>query len=150
MRVTPKSDEEIEKEQEKFRPLKGVFDFEVIEASEGISKAGNDMIKLTLGVWRPDGSQLFVYDYLLDAMAFKVKHFCEAVGLTDRYEAGDLVAFDCKGKGGRVELKIEKDDKGNDKSVVKDYVKREISANGKQPPAGLLDEGKPLNDEIPF
>ena len=145
MRVTPKSDAEIEAEQEKFKPLKGIFDFEVLEASDEISKKGNDMIKLKLCVYRPSGGEQHTFDYLLDAMAFKVKHFCEATGLLDRYEAGDLNASDCAGKSGRLELRLEKDDKGNDKSVVKDYNKKMIEHSSVAPKIAT-----DLNDEIPF
>lgn len=151
MRFSPKSDAEIEAEQAKFRPLKGIFDFEVIDASDEVSKkSGNEMIKLKLCVYRPEGGESHVYDYLLEAMAFKFKHFCEAVGMLDRYEAGDINASDCINKCGKVELRLEKNDKGDDRSVVKDYIKRIAPAQGAQPPKGLIGEGKPLDDEIPF
>ena len=149
MKFTPKTDAEIAEEQAKFKPLKGIFDFEVTEASDEISNAGNDMIKVVIGVWRPDGSQVLIKDYLLAAMAFKFKHFCEATGMLDRYEAGDVNAGDCLGKTGQVELKIKKvEDK--EYSEVKDYIKRIASAQNAQPPKGLIGEGKPLDDEIPF
>lgn len=149
MKFQPKTDAELEAEQAKFKPLKGVYDFEVTDASDEVSTAGNDMIKVTLGVWRPDGSQVLIKDYLLAAMAFKFKHFCEATGMLDRYEAGDVNANDCLNKTGKVELKLKKvDDK--EYSEVRDYIKRVEPAQGKQPPAGLIGEGKPLDDEIPF
>lgn len=149
MRFTPKTDAEIQAEQDKFKPLKGIFDFEVTDASDEVSTAGNDMIKIVIGVWRPDGSQVIIKDYLLAAMAFKFKHFCEATGMLDRYEAGDVTASDCLGKTGKVELKIKKvEDK--EYSDVKDYIKRIAPAQGAQPPKGLIGEDKPLDDEIPF
>lgn len=149
MKFTPRTDAEIEAEQAKFKPLKGIFDFEVVEASDEISKNDNEMIKVVIGVWRPEGSQVLIKDYLLAAMAFKFKHFCEATGMLDRYEAGDVNASDCLGKTGKVELKLKRvDDK--EYSEVKDYIKRIAPVQGALPPKGLIGEGKPLDDEIPF
>lgn len=143
MRFTPKSEEEIQAEQEKFKPLKGIFDFEVLEASDQISAKGNDMIRIKLCVFRPTGGEQHTYDYLLEAMAFKFKHFCDATGLEDKYSVGEITSYDCMGKTGQVELRLEKDDKGNDRSVVKDYIKRIAVRTAAQ-------VSKDLDDEIPF
>src|SRR5574343_548988 len=105
----------------------GEYPFEVLAASEEISKAGNEMIRIKLAVFGPDSKQAHVYDYLMEKMAFKLRHFCETTGLLARYEAGTLSELDCEGKTGMVKLSIEAGNGTyNAKNVVKDYVKPEV------------------------
>ena len=40
----------------------GVYPFEVIAASEELSKAGNEMIKVKLNVFGPDNQQAHIFD----------------------------------------------------------------------------------------
>lgn len=102
----------------------GVYPFEVIGASEEISKAGNEMIKIKINVRGDKGQSAHIYDYLMEKMAFKLRHFCEATGLLVKYEAGTLSQLDCEGKKGWVRIKVEPA-KGNydAKNSVEDYIK---------------------------
>ena len=98
----------------------GEYPFEVLAASEEISKAGNEMIRVKLAVFGPNGQQAHVYDYLMEKMAFKLRHFCETTGLIAKYEAGTLGELDCAGKTGRVKLAVEPaNGKYDAKNVVK-------------------------------
>jgi hypothetical protein len=121
MRVTPKSEEEC-KSSELLSP--GEYDAEVMTAEEKQSKSGNDMIAMRLKVYGDNGAEASVFDYLLDAVAYKVRHFAEAAGMIDAYERGELYAEDLVGKVVRVKLKIEHDKTGNyaDKNAVQDYI----------------------------
>jgi len=100
----------------------GTYGFEVINALDKISKTGNEMIELKLNVFGND-SEAHVFDYLLEKMAFKLRHFAECVGLLADYENGALDAYRCNGKVGMLKLGIEP---GNEaygpKNVVKDYI----------------------------
>lgn len=152
MRYSPKSEQEL---QEQNLILKGIYQFQVIESEDTVSKAGNEMIKLRLKLWDNEGNERTVYDYLTEAMLYKLKHFCDIVGLVDKYEAGTLHADDCMYKMGRVSIDIQK---GNanpnggmypDKNVVKDYVVAPASSvNVPLTPANKVDPE--LDDEIPF
>ncbi len=105
----------------------GEYPFEVLAASEEISKAGNEMIRVKLAVFGPNGQQAHVYDYLMEKMAFKLRRFCETTGLLAKYEAGTLGELDCEGKKGTVKIAIESaNGKYNAKNVVKDYLKPEV------------------------
>lgn len=118
----PKTEEELKKS---VLLDKGEYDFDVIGAEEQTSKAsGNPMIKLTLKVYGNNGETAFVYDYLLAALEYKVKHFCDTAGLTTEYQLGILTADMCLNKCGKVKLDIQKDKTGQyeDKNVVKDYI----------------------------
>ena len=53
---------------------KGEYEFKVVWAKDGISKAGNGMIEIVHHVFN-DGKTIKVYDYLLEAMHFETKTF---------------------------------------------------------------------------
>jgi len=138
MRFTPKTEKELA-EEGLLKPEN--YEFEVLEASDETSKSGNPMIKLKLNVFGKDGQTHHIFDYLLEAMAFKLRHFCDGAGILPKYEAGEVTAFDCKGKSGIVLISIQKDKDGvyPDKNVVKDYHK-----------ASEIVGGAPDGDDIPF
>lgn len=107
----------------------GVYPFEVIAASDEISKAGNEMIKLKLAVFGPNDQQAHIYDYLMEKIAFKLRHFCEVTGLLAKYEAGSLSELDCEGKSGFVKIKVEPANGGySAKNSVADYIKPAASS----------------------
>lgn len=123
MKFTPKSEKELA-EEGLLKPDN--YDFEVLEASDEVSKkSGNPMIKLKLQVFGHDGRSIHIFDYLMEAMAFKLRHFCDGAGILPKYEAGEVTALDCKGRTGKVLLAIQSDKAGiyPDKNVVKDYHK---------------------------
>lgn len=86
----------------------GEYDFVVHEASEETSSTGNDMIKLTLHVFNREGRKRTVFDYLVNAdnAQWKIRHFCESVGLLRQYETGDLDVRDIVTRPGRCKLRI--------------------------------------------
>lgn len=127
LNFTPRTEEELKKT---LLLPEGEYDFEVTGAEDTVSKQGNAMIKLTLKVFAPDGNTTPVYDYLLEALEYKVKHFCDSVGLINEYQAGTLDADMCSNRMGRCFLKIDKDKTGkyDDKNMVKDYIGQAINA----------------------
>lgn len=120
MRFTPKSEKEVS-QFDVFDP--GIYDFEVIKAVEEVSKNGNDMIHLVLKVFgRGIDESTLVHDYIMEAVAFKLRHFAYAVGLDDEYDSGILEADDCLNRSGKVVLRIKQDKGYAPKNEVKDYV----------------------------
>ena len=150
MRTEPKSDAEI---QAMMVMPEGTYPFVVLESKERVSKNGNDMIELKLEVLDDQNRPHTIFDYLLASMAFKLKHFCEATGLSDKYDADDLTAADCLRKRGYVELKADKAPRIVDgreyppKNSVKDYIvekpEKEVPFNSAPAEAGM-------NDDIPW
>ncbi len=138
----------------------GEYDFEVIEAVDAVSKKGNDMITVKLKVYAPDGGFRTVTDYLMEKMAWKLRHFCETAGLMDRYEAGNLTAQNCEGRSGRVLLQVEPERKSEDgsktyppKNSVGDYAKpgTDGALSGKTRKANVPAMSADMEaDEIPF
>lgn len=149
MKFQPKSQEELDREaaaRGPFRP--GVYDFDVTSASDETSKNGNEMIAVVLKVYDQDGETRTVRDWLLEAMAYKLRHACETVGLDHEYEAGTVSAADFEGRSGKVKLKIEKSSGFPDKNVVADYVVE--AAVLKPAPVQKQMVSADLDDDIPF
>lgn len=145
MRFTPKSEEEVSN----LLP-EGTYKFIIEDATDKVSKSGNEMIELKLRIQSPQ--EKIVFDYLLEVMPYKLRHFCEATGLMHKYESATLMAADCMGKSGECLLII--DDKNISypaKNAVKDYVKKSkkgLGAPKSEEKAPALD--LEFNDDIPF
>ena len=164
MEIKPKSRDEIEKDaDERKREMNrksllkpGIYDFEVMRAEETTSRAGNAMIKLKVRVFH-DGGEAHLYDYLVSTQVEKLCAFCDAVGLSKEYDAGDVKSDDMEGRSGRAKIGIEdekpkEDGEGNwpAKNKVKDYLPRNEKDGGRKP----KDEEAPAvstdKEELPF
>lgn len=132
MRFSPKSAEELEND---VLLEEGIYDFQVALASNEISQKGNEMLKLSLQIWDKEGRIHCIFDFLVEAMAYKLRHFCEATGLMQKYESGDLNPNDCINKRGKVEIIIKEGNIKNDGSryrnsnAVKDYIVTSQNSN---------------------
>lgn len=131
MRYSVLSQQEIEAQKPKLAA--GPADFTVMSAKEKTSKKGNDMIELQLAVWDKNGLQGTVFDYLVNNAQFKIKGFWESVGLAEQYETG---VFDCQkaiDTGGKLEIKIEKNEQYGDQPRVKYYLSRDETPKTDEP-----------------
>ena len=109
MRFAPKTQEELDFEN--LLP-KGEYDFEVAKAEDAVSKkTGAEMIKVNLKVFHDNGFQ-FVTDYLMEKMAYKLRHFFETIGQIEAYNAGSVVAADLVGACGKVQIDMMRDQAG--------------------------------------
>jgi hypothetical protein len=143
MNFDPKSESEI---RSSMVLPPGVYDFEVAEATEKVSKAGNDMIELQLRVFPGDGgSPRLLRDWLVSTMELKLNRFCYATGLEDAYNEGSLTAFACLGASGQCRVTVEGDEKYGDQNRIKDYV---VERNGEalSEPAEVVKSMKRGND----
>lgn len=142
MRFSPKTEDELARES---LLEAGAYPFEILDATDTVSKNGNDMIKLKLNIFGNNGEQVHVYDYLLEKLAFKLRHFAETTSLLKDYESGQLDSFACVGKTGFVKLDIEEQVGYSPRNVVKDYVAQKTvtqnGGNGAKKPTG-----KPLHN----
>ena len=99
----------------------GCYGFEVSKAEDKTSKAGNEMIELTLHVYDgKGGAKVFVYDWLTSAFKTKVVDFCLCVGLTDLAGGGELKAVRCLQRTGQVHL-IQEEYEGKKRNKVDRY-----------------------------
>ena len=99
----------------------GKYDFEVGKAEQKTSKAGNEMIAITLHVHDgKGGAKVFVYDWLTPAFKKKVVDFCRCVGLDDLIDGGELTATRCVQRTGVVHL-IQEEYEGTTRNKVDRY-----------------------------
>jgi hypothetical protein len=103
---------------------KGVYDFEILDALEKTSGAGNEMIELTVSVSKNgNGPGRTLADYLLPKRPEKLRHCCAACELMAEYDSGSLCDGDFKGKRGRLKLAVEKGRGGYpDRNIIEDYL----------------------------
>lgn len=142
MRFEPKTAAEID---EAGLLAAGVYDFEVMEAEDTTSKAGNDMAAIVLRIEDSEGRCFKVQDWLVatDGGAYKVRHFAEATGLLAEYEKGDMPAGFMIGKTGKAKIAVKPaEGQYRAKNTVADYVLGGAVATSSAP--------KDLDDSIPF
>jgi hypothetical protein len=150
MKFTPKSEEEISAAN---LLAGGDYDFEIAKAEEAESKAGNEMIALTLHIEGEEGRRHTVFDYLVgaDSSMFKVRGFAESVGLLQEYNKGEMPADILPGRTGRCQIGIDDKNKAYaPKNVVRAYHKPASSGNGAMPPKAAAATRPPIDDDIPF
>lgn len=146
----------------------GTYDFEILEADEQESRAGNDMIKLKVAIYNAEGRRRTVFDYLMDteSMSYKLRHCAAAAGLLADYEQGELHAEELVGRTGACKVSIRKaTEEYPAQNQISDYiVPKEGAAPAEKPqrqPAMAGAGGGPswtaprpgqddLNDDIPF
>lgn len=110
---------------------KGIYNFEVVKSTRKKSKSGNDMAEIQLTLWDNEGRIHYVYDYLIFSDVplniKKVKHFCDAVGLSEDYKKGCLPE-EMASLGGKVSIGIQEETAKPGggfypkKNVVVDYI----------------------------
>lgn len=111
MQYEYKTPEELEAERPQLK--EGVADFEIVNATDDISKSsGNPMIKLVVKVWDVEGKQGNLFDYLVPHVPFKIKQVCDAIGRPEWYAANfDLRPDMLIGKSGSCVLGKERKSK---------------------------------------
>lgn len=122
MRFDPLSEEDLQKQRGVLTP--GLADFEVIESVDTLSKEKKTpMIKLTLKVWDCNGTEGFIFDYLVSTVQWKIKRFFDSIGNPDSYLSGNMEASSLIGNAGKAVLEIQKDRSGKygDQIKIKDY-----------------------------
>lgn len=117
MRFQPKNEDEL-------NPLipAGLYDAEVVKAEEKTSKAGNEMIALTLRVYLASGDTILLNDWLMEAVQAKLLAFCNAAGLRTVYDSGELQANHCEGRSVKVNIVVKNNGEYGDQNSIKTYV----------------------------
>lgn len=136
----------------------GIYDYEVRDAEETISSAGNEMIKLVVCILNKAGDQKILYEYLVgtEKAAWKVREFAASCGLLRQYETGSLMAAEIVGRTGMCEVGTRAaEGRYEAKNTVRSWIGKADSAKTPSPPRTPLSrEKKPagpdLDDEIPF
>lgn len=132
---------------------KGVYTFEILDATDTSSKAGNDMMVVKLSI--DDGARAHkVTDYIvsgIDSIAYKIRHFAEAIGMLAEYEKGELLAENVRGAVGQCKVDIEPEGAYPAKNIVRDYVPAKKGAEVDPVPVKKAPVGRNnMDDDIPF
>ena len=151
MQFTPKTKDQFEQEEKERRekylwPADTRCKFEVLYGVK--EKDGNygPYFQADIRVFKDANTWLDLREFLAHDSG-KFFSFCEATGLSDRYQAGQVDTFDIEGKSGECVLGIKKGkdapDGGKypDKNNIKEYIK---------PAAPILKGDPELNDSIDF
>lgn len=142
----------------------GEYDFTIRKAEDRVSKAGNEFVNLQAELYNADGKSKFVFDTLMVTgdMSWKLRHACDAVGLTAEYESGSFDTLLFEERSGRLTLGTRKarTDRATGteypaQNVVMDYIPL---APGAAVPAARPAPPKPAaqaksaidSDDIPF
>jgi len=146
MKFTPKTEDEIKNEG---LLDVGIYSYRILNAEDTISKAGNQMIKLTIEVFDKNTPRI-LYDYLIESFSSKLINFCECNNLMVKYNQGEITDLDCKGKNGTLEIGIEKGRAKPDgseypnRNVIKKYLKEDEVKNKTENDKSFSDEDLPF------
>jgi hypothetical protein len=149
---SPLSDEELESMS---LVPEGTYNFEVLKSTRKISKSGNPMAELQLGVWDDGGAIRSIFDYLVFSTVNlnikKVSHFCKAVGLDGEYKQGSL-REELHGLSGKVQIGTQDEQPKPTggfypkKNVVVDYI---FTKEDELKDAQKSDQAQ-FSDDVPF
>lgn len=155
MHFTPMSEEEAAAQSADLWP-DAIYDYEVRDASEETSAAGNAMTKMEVWIYNQAGSRRLLFDYLVasEKAAWKIRSFCESCNLLEQYKTGALMVADIVGRTGRCQVVTQKADGAYPaKNVIRGYVKTKaaapVSGSGTAPHRTKVPAGD-IDDEIPF
>lgn len=131
-----------EKESRRFAVKEGICSFLILNAEETKSKAGNQMIKLTVEITDKEGRYCIVFDYLVANAQWKIKNLCESIGEIETYESGEISADMLKNKYSECEVITEEDPSNQypPKLKIKKYLKRDEDKSA----------DAEIDDDIPF
>lgn len=105
----------------------GRYKFRVLQGREKRSGKGTDMmiLKLALDVNGRD-YQFWCTLLFMPKMFWLVEHFCQATGMPEKIEEGRLMAQDCDGREGYLDIAHRTNkETGEVEDYVKDFVKPE-------------------------
>lgn len=122
----------------------GRYRFRVERTDQKTSKAGNEYFNLKMSI-NVNGKVCPLFDMLFfeGKMLYKTKHFCEAVGMPEKYESGKLMPIDCDLKEGWLDLVHRVNQQSGElQHTVKDYISEEETQDKQD--AGFVDDDIPL------
>jgi hypothetical protein len=113
--------------REQALPQKGRYHFSVLHTREKTSAAGNDMFIFKMRLTKDNKSfNFFVALVLMPKMFWQFEHFCQATGIPHKIDEGDLMAQECDGLEGFLEMDHRANPQtGEIEAYVKDFVKPE-------------------------
>jgi hypothetical protein len=125
---------------------KGEYPFEIADAKEQKSKAGNDMLVLEVDCIGESGARKRITDYIVPGTIWadkKLHDLMWSVGLGEKYASGTITADDLVGRSGLAAVGIDKgkpftakdgtEREGFDKNKIAFYKRPESAPSSKKP-----------------
>ena len=135
----------------------GICDFEIIDCTEMVSKAGNPMAKIVLELTDSSNNKVTVNDYILSSFVWKIKKLLESIGMQNMFETDNLNSDDLIMSRGKCVMGYEEIDNGVQKRSfpkVKEYISKDkVSAENNELATQQMQDVEPpayFNDDIPF
>jgi hypothetical protein len=136
----------------------GTYDYEVREATEATSQAGNDMTKLEVWIYNKSGQRRLIFDYLVagEKTAWKIRSFAESCGLMQQYKSGELTTVDIVGRTGICQVDAQEESGAFPaRNIIRSYVKMKNDPQSAAEPTARRSAKEPvgrgiIDDEIPF
>lgn len=143
MKYSPVTEKEAESLADGVRP-EGVYGFEITKAKEGMSEAGNNVLKLTLKI--VGGGTVWDNITLTPKWAWKLRYLADSCDMLHEYEEGLLNVSNIVGARGVVKLRIQPaTDTYKTKNEVEEYIKKALQTEPESTPSYDEDGG-----DIPF
>jgi hypothetical protein len=123
MKTTPRTEADAVRASRRSLLPAGWHPASITEAAEKRSKAGNDMIEVTVMIRDAAGEDRTLRDWLTDRAlgAAKLRHAADTVGALAKYEAGEISQDDFPGHDVMVKIAVEKKRGFDPRNVIEDY-----------------------------
>jgi hypothetical protein len=136
-------------EEKKFICLpSGEYEIEINEVVQKVSKAGNDMLELTITAYAEDGSKVRLFDYIVNGKGlWKLKALCKATGIDFD---GTLEEQLLVGKRMKAKIDLRKaTEQYPEKNQIAEYLYSTVAPKQEEPKRVRM-PSVPPEDDIPF
>jgi len=144
-----------EKDEKAMLPLEeGIYEFVIETVMQKSSTKGYPQIELELKIYDIYSNPHTVKDWLTASDANlnkkKIKEFCHAVGMADKYESGQFDEYDIVGKRGQCRIIITNHEKYGEQNRVDCYVIGDKPVNEMPASTSKVGVRDGFEDDIPF
>jgi len=103
----------------------GVYEFEVVGASESISTNGNDMLVLKIKI-EAKGLVITITDWIIAKQLKKLRKAAQSCGLGELFDSGEIPAESFMGRRGKAKIVVDRAANQNyrDRNIVEAYLGR--------------------------
>jgi hypothetical protein len=144
----------------------GVCSFSIINCIETISKAGNEMLKVTMKITDSERNSVTINDYIVSSFVNKIKRFLDSVGLSSTFKNGEINADNLILLDGKCIIKYSEREEVKDeygaiflsypKPIIKEYLAKNnnleenLNAENNQQSTQFYESYDIQDEEIPF
>lgn len=154
MKVTPRTEREL-RDAEMNQP--GVYGFEIVSCVECDSPQGEPQFELQLSCFTDDIQPFRVKGWVTYSTTPYIhrmlRRFFDCIGLIDRYNAGEVQAYECVGRAGKCRIGHRNGAKGGTFYQIKEFIVESVSDDEEivaKPSKPAPVSAVCADDEVPF